>query len=70
MLSDTDLQQLCHKSRADSIWQRVEYIYNKVPVESHQPVVRAYSSQMCYSDQVMKLATESLVGYTHDADIR
>lgn len=70
MLSDVDLLEICHKSRSDPIWPRIEYICNKVNVENHQPIVRSYSSQTVYPEHIVKLATESLVGYTHDQQVR
>lgn len=39
-------------------------------MESHQPIVRAYDSETTYSQEIVKLATESLVGYTSELEAR
>ena len=61
-MSETDFIITCKLMKSDPFFKRLEYIQNKLPFVGQQIIVE-YDSVHLREDELIKLATESLLGF-------
>lgn len=62
LLSDNDLLNAFYRQNSESLWGKLSYIQNRIPVENYVYTKRRFNIKTAVEGEIVQLTTESMLG--------